>query len=105
MKLKCKIEKCGHVIDTTGMDALGVPVVMVKHVQERHMKVGYMAIQAITAYLSTFFFDVVIPPEDVVTGQTQVESLEAYVTGVGKYQATKKTLLQGFKEWARTGVR
>ena len=98
MKLKCKIEKCGHVIDTTGMDALGVPVVMVKHVQERHMKVGYMAIQAITAYLSTFFFDVVVPPEDVVPGQTQIEPLEAY-------QATKKTLLQGFKEWARTGVR
>jgi hypothetical protein len=95
VKLKCKIDKCGHMIDTAGVDALKVPVLMVEHVKARHLlKHGQAAIMAITPYLSTYFFEPVDKTPD-----------ERSVSPEDTYTAARKTLLQGFKEWARTAIK
>lgn len=88
MKLQCKI--CKHEV-SIGENVIAGSVQMITHVQTRHPKVGMNALMALGGYVSTYFFEPVAtqplePTEDM-------------------WKETKRTLLQGFREWAKTGVK
>jgi fructose-1,6-bisphosphatase/sedoheptulose 1,7-bisphosphatase-like protein len=91
MKLKCKI--CGHVVDT-GVDPVQGAILMVTHVQTRHAKLAFAAVNAIAAYVSTFFFEPLVS-DPVSEGVNLFE----------QYKETKKTLLHGFREWCKAGIK
>jgi len=101
MKLQCKMtngkgKACLHVVDA-GSDAVKGAIQMVMHVQTRHPTEAMGAVNAIAAYVSTYFFEPVVP--------TAASAFDA-VTGIEEqYKETRKTLLQGFREWAKTGVK
>ena len=93
MKLKCKL--CTHVADVK--DPVMSAASMTMHVQTRHSKVAMCAVQAIAAYLSTYFFD---PVGEATVAHASVPTAEQEA-----YKETRKTLLQGFREWAKVGIK
>lgn len=105
MKLQCKMtdgkgKACLHVVDS-GADPVKGAIQMVMHVQLRHPVVAMSAVNAIAAYVATYFFE---PVPRVISESAPVFDLEM-PTQEDVYKETRKTLLQGFREWAKTGVR
>ena len=98
MKLKCKL--CNHVVDVAN-DPIKGAVMMASHVQTRHAKLAMGAVQAIAAYLSTYFFEPVVESLTSDTKETTPDQMAMYET----YKETKKNLLQGFREWARVAIK
>ena len=108
MKLKCKL--CTHVVDVK--DPVMSAASMTMHVQTRHSKVAMCAVQAIAAYLSTYFFD---PVGEATVAHASVPTAEQFTSPMPlallipreqeAYKETRKTLLQGFREWAKVGIK
>lgn len=98
MKLKCKL--CNHVVDVAN-DPIKGAVMMASHVQTRHAKLAYGAVQAIAAYLSTYFFEPVVDGPAVL----KPDDVDVVLGVTEQYKETKKNLLQGFREWARVAIK
>lgn len=102
MKLQCKMtdgkgKACLHVVDS-GADPVKGAIQMVMHVQSRHPVVAMAAVNAIAAYVATYFFEPVVIPPVPGAGDDNAQIADAY-------KETRKTLLQGFREWAKTAVK
>jgi hypothetical protein len=91
MKLKCKLCDYTQVVEQ-GKEA-SATVLMVTHVQKRHGPKAFAAVNAIAAYMSTYFFEPIAP----VLGAPSPEDADTY-------KETKKALLQGFRDWAKAGI-
>jgi hypothetical protein len=103
MKLKCKV--CEYVVDTTS-DPVQSAIAMVKHVQVKHGKLAFAAVNAIAAYVSTFFFRPVDSMSvDLTNGTASNDELIKALHAEETYKETRKTLLQGFKEWCKAGIK
>lgn len=103
MKLKCKL--CAHEV-TIGENVLSGSALMIRHVQERHQKVGLNAMMALGGYASTYFFEPVVCSVPTAPDRDSIgdHGPDAH-PDVAAYKETRKALLQGFREWAKGNIK